>query len=264
MKKILHAIIFPGLLITAVSITAFTHQEKKNAKKEQQNPGKQDKPGKPDKVKDQGQGKEDKVKSNQGGGNQGQGRNDDKGRKDDKAAKDNRGPDDMDPGSDKAGKGKGRNAEYGYAWDRETFKDRKKIRNQEKVTICHKVNRDGDPGVTIRVSSNALKAHTDHGDVTGECPEVANSRFSDRFLRTRTDYYNVLQNGQEQVLYSQSILDYALLRLADARLQLQSPTLAPADLQRRQLVVVELEQNVSLLQTLVGAVANLVVNKLTD
>jgi hypothetical protein len=153
----------------------------------------------------------------------------------------------------------------GFRWDRETFKDRDKYWKQEKVTVCHKINNGAEPAVTIRVSKNALKAHMNHGDVMGDCPELNNSRYSNVFQRNRTDYYNTLQNHYEQVTYSQSILDYAMARLINSRQQLvvmQNNDLPAAEIQRKQAAVVELEQNVSLLESLIGVAANLVVNKL--
>jgi hypothetical protein len=104
-----------------------------------------------------------------------------------------------------------------------------------------------------------------HGDVMGDCPELNNSRYSNVFQRNRTDYYNTLQNHYEQVTYSQSILDYAMARLINSRQQLvvmQNNDLPAAEIQRKQAAVVELEQNVSLLESLIGVAANLVVNKL--
>ena len=50
------------------------------------------------------------------------------------------------------------NDEYGYNWNRENFKDRKKFKNKDKVTICHKFNRGGEDAVTINVSANAANA----------------------------------------------------------------------------------------------------------
>jgi|SRR5688572_1649120 len=246
MKKQITLLGFSFLLIAAVAFKTVTQQEK-NPKKEQQNqakkqekgtkpgkanPGKNDK-GQPAGKKDQDHPGKNPVKDNQG-------RSDDAGR----------GNYDM---------------RDGYKWDRETFKDRNKYKNQEKVTLCHKFNSGDEPAVTIRVSSNALKAHMDHGDVMGNCPAVTNNRFSDIYLRNRTDYYNNLQDHYEQVSYSRSILDYALARLANSRQQLvimQNNNMPVADIERRQVVIVELEQNVSLLEQLLGIAANLVVNKL--
>lgn len=39
-----------------------------------------------------------------------------------------------------------------------------------KVTICHHTGSASNPFVTITVSSNALPAHTAHGDTIGACP----------------------------------------------------------------------------------------------
>lgn len=245
-------------IIAALSFTAFAPQQKPVNEKKEQQAGKKDqdkKTGKPDNAgkgnaadnsqKGQPGDKGNKADKGQAMGNQGQGNN--KGMSDDMGAmKGNRGGQD------------------GYSWDPVTFKDRKKVRNQEKVTICHKFGRADEPDVTIRVSSNALKAHMDHGDIMGACPP-ASGRFSDIFGRRRTDYYNILQESQEQVVYSKSILDYARERLEYYRAQqeaMRRANAAAADLERRQVIVVTLEREVSLLETLANATANLLLNKL--
>jgi uncharacterized protein YxeA len=244
-------VIFSVLIIIAVAFTAFTQQgkDKNNPKAQQQNQGKKD------------------QKDNKGntGVNDNKGNNGNNGNK---GVKDNQGNNDVKNNNgrndDNMNKGK-KDLLYGYKWDRETFKDRRKIKGQNKLTVCHKFNGDNDPAVSIRVSSNALKAHMDHGDFMGDCPVVTNRRFSDIFLRKRTDYYNNLQESQEQVLYSRSMLDYALARLTESRSQLvvyQNSNMPPAYIEQRQATVVELEQNVSLLETLLGVAANLLVNKL--
>jgi hypothetical protein len=54
-------------------------------------------------------------------------------------------------------------------------------RDNEKVTICHKPQRDDDDddnrnglaAKTITVSKNALTAHLKHGDTIGPCPASA-------------------------------------------------------------------------------------------
>jgi hypothetical protein len=153
----------------------------------------------------------------------------------------------------------------GFKWDRSNFKNREKIKNKEKVTLCHKFNSNDEPAVSIKVSSHAVKAHLNHGDIQGDCPAVANKSFSDNFLRKRTDYFNTVQTNHEQVSYSRSVLDYAVARLTSSRQQLatmQRNNMPVADIERKQAKVVELEQNVSLLETLISAAANLVVNKL--
>lgn len=168
--------------------------------------------------------------------------------------------------NDNVNHGKNDHAE-GYKWDRETFKDRAKIKNKEKVAICHKTSDKNDPGVVINVSSNAAKAHMNHGDVMGPCPAMSTGRFSNAFIEKRNVYYTQLEDTREQVVYSRSILDYAIERLAGSRQQLvvmRTNNTPVADIQKKELVVTELEQNVSLLQTLVNAAATILVNKLQN
>ncbi len=151
-----------------------------------------------------------------------------------------------------------------YRWDNTTYKDRNKFRKNEKVNICHKISNDKG-GVNIRVSENAVKAHLKHGDVIGTCPEIRDRPFSDIFYKNQSNYYNNLQETQEQVIYSRSILDYALIRLTDGRSQLttlQNRNAPLAEIERKQVAVTQLEQNVSLLETLIGVAVNVVANKL--
>ncbi len=233
MKKQLNRFGFSLVILSAVAYTAFTPQEKdkSNQKKQEQNKGRKE------------------ERNNQG-------KNDMKNNKDERG----------DKGKNEDNRNNSNNdRDNSYNWDRETFKDRNKIKNKDKVTICHKFKRNNEQAVTIRVSSNALKAHMNHGDVIGDCPTVTDNRNSDIFRRKRNDYYDNLQQGQEQVAYSQSILDYALTRLANSRLQLatyQNNNMPQADIERKQTTVLELEQNVSLLETIIGTAVNLLVNKL--
>ena len=257
MKKQLTVLCISVLLFSSITFSGFTYQEKNknNKKDQQQNKMKnQEKPGKANagnkNNQDAGKAhKQNQELDNAKGNKSIKDDNDKKGKKND-VHRTNKGNNDM---------------KDGYEWDRATFKERKNIKKQEKVTVCHKFNSNNEPAVTIRVSSNALKAHMNHGDVMGDCPAESSSRFSDIFIRRRADYYNSLQESQEQVLYSRSILDYALERLAGSRLQLaalQNNNMPLADIERKQKTVVELEQNVSLLETLIGAATTLLANKL--
>ena len=154
---------------------------------------------------------------------------------------------------------------YGYNWNDDDFKDRNRYKKQNKVTICHKINRNGEPGVTISVSENAVKAHMKHGDVMGECPAVSNTSFSNGFLKNRQEYFNNLQRTQEEIYYSRSVLDYALQRLTNSRLQLQqikNNNATAQEIERKQQVVIVLEQNTTLLQSLIGVAVEVVANKL--
>jgi hypothetical protein len=273
MKKQLTVLGISVLIVTGAAITAYAQQKDNKGKKEQ----KQDQPkgngnGKQGK---QGNGNASKNKNNGRTGNDNnQKDNQGKNNGNDKSARNN-GNNNSDNGNKGNGnnannngskdKSNNNNAKDGYSWNDDNFKDRKKLKDQEKVTICHKVNKNNEPGVTLRVSSNATKAHMNHGDAMGECTATANGKFSDIFLRKRTDYYNTLQNSYEQVSYSRSILDYAVQKLTNSRLQLanmQNNNVPRAELERKQATVAELEQNVSLLETLIGVTANLVINKL--
>ncbi len=114
------------------------------------------------------------------------------------------------------------------------------------------------------VSENAVKAHLNHGDVIGQCPKFART-YSDVFYNNRQDYYNSLQRTQEQTYYSQSILEYALTRLAYGRSEvsaLQASNAPVAVIQDRQNAVNDLQQNASLLETLLGVAVTVVANSL--
>lgn len=250
---------FSVLMVSAVPFSAFSQQQKnKNNEQEQRQ------------AQSKNKDKADKAKAG----------NNDHGQPTGKMKqKDNQGKKDMNDNNGKKDRNgnKGKNDEVtygnngkhdikdGYKWDQETFKNRDKTGNQDKVTLCHKFKSASEPNVTISVSSHALKAHMAHGDIMGSCPVEAKGNFSDIFLRKRSNYYSTIENSQEQVSYSRSILDYALIRLSDSRLQLvslQNNNMPVAEIERKQATVVELEQNVSLLQTLIGVAVNVVVNKL--
>ena len=266
--------VFSSLFLLAVAcvLSASTLQEKnnKNGKGQQQKDGKaQNKNGKPSNNNAQNNtGNSAKGKSqndDQPGRNVGQGKEKNSQGKPDKEDKVNM----KDKTSRELRKNEHRyENEYkmlGYNWSRDNFKDRNSFRKQDKVTICHKFGSASESPVSIRVSANATKAHLNHGDVMGDCPLVNDKRYSDRYWRNRSDYYNNLQYNQEQVLYSSSVLDYALQRLAGSRSQLaimQSNNMPQGDIQRKQQVVNGLEENVSVLEQLIGLAANVVVNKL--
>ncbi len=110
-----------------------------------------------------------------------------------------------------------------------------------------------------------MQAHLNHGDVRGECPANSTTRYSGNFLGKRTDYYNNVQDTEEQVAYSKSVLAYALERLSNSRQQLavmQSNNTPLQAIEQKKATVVELEHNVSLLETLIGIAVNVVANKL--
>lgn len=260
MKQHFSILTIAVLIFGAVVISSFQNGKENKGKGNKEQADKQDK----------GQGKD---KGNKGG-DKSNGKGNDKHDNKDKSNNGNGIGNDKDKNNGRGNNDKDndRNDRYkmkdGYKWDNETFRDRDKfVKNNEKVSICHKAGKNNEPAVTIRVSENAMKAHMNHGDVMGECTEVNNGTFSDIFIRKRTDYYNTLQDSYEQVTYSRSILDYALERLTGARTQLvtlQNSNAPAADIERRRLLVVDLEDNVSLLQRLVGVTANIIADKLMN
>ena len=272
MKKSITLAGFSVLFLAALLFTAATTQQGKeknnNGQSQKENKGKNDnQPGKAaknDAVQKNQPGNQGKNDKNPGNNKNDNGKGIGKGNNNDNDNGKNKGNKGNDK-NDNAGRGKFEMKD-GYAWDRETFKDRRKFKNKEKVTICHKFNgNNNEPAVTINVSENALKAHMNHGDVRGTCPTVKDSRFSDVFLRNRNDYYNNVQNHYEQVSYSRSILDYAVARLTNSRQQLvtmQNSGLPVAQIESKQASVVQLEQNVSLLETLIGVATTIVAEKL--
>jgi hypothetical protein len=257
------------LLLTATDPGIFAQGKEKGHQKKEQPPAKDNK-GRSDviKSKDQGQGQGEGKGQGQGKG-QGEGEGQGNGKKDlkeddrikVKMAKDNgRGKEDV----------RRVIAHFGnrdlYRWDEITFRDRHKYRNEGKVTVCHKFNRTDEPAVAINISRNALKAHLGHGDIEGPCP-VYSGPFSRVYIDNRRDYYDVLYGAQDQVIYSQYILDYALERLTGARselLVLQNNNAPVYMIERRQAVITELEDNVSLLEVALAAVAGLLVAKLVN
>jgi|SRR5918997_2669869 hypothetical protein len=55
-------------------------------------------------------------------------------------------------------------------YDDDKCKDKKKKKDNKKVTICHIPPGNPDNAHTIRVSENAVDAHLAHGDELGKCP----------------------------------------------------------------------------------------------
>ncbi len=268
MKKKITIAGFGFMFLAATLLLAATTQQGKeknnNAQSQKESKGKgkeqADKEGKNNAVKQNPQGNKGNNENN------GKNKNDNGNGQNNKADNDARGnAKNIDKENGKNNKENG-NMKDGYVWDRETFKDRRKFKNQEKVSICHKFNgNNNEPAVTINVSQNAMQAHLNHGDVMGTCPAVTDRRWSDIFLRNRNDYYNNVQNHYEQVTYSRSILDYAIARLTNSRQQLvtmQNSGLPVAQIESKQASVVQLEQNVSLLETLIGVATTIVVDKL--
>ena len=260
-----------ALLLTSASLQQKEKNGKGNSQKNEQNANKDNGKGQKasnnngqnDGLDNNNTNRKEKQKVYPINGDNGNGKNKQKDNKDDTGDDNNGKGDDKNNNKDKIKFDK--DGLYGYNWNDDDFKDRKRYKKQNKVTICHKVNRKGEPGVAISVSENAVKAHMNHGDVVGECPAVSNTNFSKGFLTNRQDYFNNLQQTQEEIYYSRSVLDYATQRLTNSRLQLQQlqNNNAPAqEIERKQQAVVALEQNTTLLQSLIGVAVEVVANKL--
>lgn len=278
MKKYLSVLTMAMGFAVSIALMAFGLQQKGNEKngKGQQGQAKgnqkgNDNKGKPDKVvvmqqdkgnKGNGNGNNGRENGNsQANGNANKGKGNDNGKGNDIVRlNDNNG----NNGNRRAARINLPGNNNWYSWTDANFRDRKEVKNKGKVTICHKFNSNEEP-VSITVSENALKAHMAHGDVVGDCPVVRNSTWSDIFRRRRADYYNDLYYGQDQYNYSNSILDYALMRLTNSRLQLDQMRInnAPqADIERRQAAILGLEQNASVLETLLGVAGQYLANRL--
>ncbi len=245
MKKYITGLSLFLLFVTVITLTSFQQDDRnKNQNKNNQ-----------DKKEKNNQGKKEKISTKS--------ESDDK--MDQKSKKDKNNNSPMDNEKGKGHYKKINSKDYDYNWTIENFKDRNKNKNNEKVLICHKFNSNNESQVTIRVSSNAIKAHMNHGDIMGECPPFDNKGYSNNYLKNRTDYYNTIEVGRDQMYYSQSILDYALERLTGSRQQLvvmQNNNMPVAEIEKKQETIVVLEKNVSLLETLINVAANILVDKL--
>jgi hypothetical protein len=51
------------------------------------------------------------------------------------------------------------------------YRERASVPVVRKVIICHKVEDDSDSWVEIEIDEDDLRAHLDHGDIIGKCPE---------------------------------------------------------------------------------------------
>ena len=270
MKNNTVKIFFPLAILFALCIYGATAQQGKNNGKGQQK-------GKPEQI--------DKQKGNADNGNRNKEKYDDAGMQKGKSGKmneekgngqyknkdkGNKGDDAFDSNDNNNGQGKGKKSkigsykDYDYGWDDNSYKNRKDRRSKDKVSLCHKPQ-NGKGGVNINVSRNALKAHMAHGDYVGNCNNNDNNIFSDIFNRDRTNYYNTVESNREQLFYSQSVLDYAIQKLANTRTLFatqQQNGLSSAEYSKRQVAINQLDDRVSLLQTAVGLATTLLVNSL--
>lgn len=134
-------------------------------------------------------------------------------------------------------------------WGFENYSSRKRPKDHKKVTICHNTGNSELP-VNISVSENALKAHMNHGDQVGNCTTNYSDRWSDNYIRTRENVYNNYENTWETMSYSESLLRFAADRLLGIKssFQVQRPTLSVQEIQRKEALILDLQNNVNSLQ----------------
>lgn len=195
--------------------------------------------------------------NNQGNNKNGQGndKNKNKGNDDYRVGSDdNKGGNKNDKGKDKSN---GKSRKEAIKWDRdeninwgfENYSSRKRPKDHKKVTICHNTG-DSEFPVNISVSENALKAHMNHGDQVGNCTTNYSDRWSDNYIRTRENVYNNYENTWETMSYSESLLRFAADKLLGIKssFQTQRPTLSAQEIQRKEALILDLQNNVNSLE----------------
>jgi hypothetical protein len=140
-------------------------------------------------------------------------------------------------------------------WGMENFAERKHPKNQKKVTICHNPSGGGSNGVSINVSENALQAHMNHGDNTGNCNIDYSDRWSSNYVKSRENVYNRYEQTWETMSYSEALLNLAVSKLLGLRTNLDNSrsTMNSSEIQRREALILDLQNNVNSLDTQLGA-----------
>ena len=277
-NNVLKISILPLVFLLAISFTGLPPQKEKG-KNEDNSQGKgnqgerrngndkSDNQSRGNNNNDQGRSNDDRDEANKGRsdnnsqGNdkydQGNNKNKNKGNSDDRmnGSNDNRGSD-KDKGKDKD-KGNGKFRRENVKWDRddninwgfENYASRKRPKDNKKVTICHNTG-DSEFPVMINVSENAVKAHMNHGDQMGNCATNYSDRWPANYIRTRENVYNNYENTWETMSYSESLLRFAADRLLGIKstFQTQRSTLSSQDIQRKEALILDLQNNVNSLE----------------
>ena len=140
-------------------------------------------------------------------------------------------------------------------WGFEDFSNRKRPGNQKKVTICHNGGgQNAEYPVTISISENAVQAHLNHGDEIGNCSINYGDRWSSNYIQSREQVYNNYEQTWETMSYSEALLRFAADKLLGIRSDLNRTrtTLSPQEIQRRETLIYELQNNVNALENQVG------------
>lgn len=277
-NNVLKISILPLVFLLAISFTGLPPQKEKG-KNEDNSQGKgnqgerrngndkSDNQSRGNNNNDQGRSNDDRDEANKGrsdnnsqGNNkydQGNNKNKNNGNSDDRmnGSNDNRGFD-KNKGKDKD-KGNGKYRRENVKWDRddninwgfENYASRKRPKDNKKVTICHNTG-DSEFPVMINVSENAVKAHMNHGDQMGNCGTNYSDRWPANYIRTRENVYNNYENTWETMSYSESLLRFAADRLLGIKstFQTQRSTLSSQDIQRKEALILDLQNNVNSLE----------------
>jgi len=275
--NILKISILPLVFLVAVSFTGLPPQKEKGNKgenpPEKGNQNQQDKgnnksdntrgnnnndQGRSDDRNEDNKGRSDNNNQGNDKNDQGNNKNKNNGNSGDRMSKsdDNRGSDKNDKGKDND-KGKGKSHRETIKWDIdeninwgfENYANRKHPKDHKKVTICHNTG-DSEFPVMINVSENAVKAHMNHGDQMGNCTTNYSNRWNDNYIRSRENVYNNYENTWETMSYSESLLRFAADRLLGIKstFQAQRPSLTSQEIQRKEALILDLQNNVNSLQ----------------
>jgi hypothetical protein len=125
----------------------------------------------------------------------------------------------------------------------------KKPKNNKKVTLCHKPDGSNYP-TSITVSENALKAHLKHGDFEGNCNDFDRSVYTPNYWDLRSGYYNQYYQTTETLSFGEQLLATALDVLTNRQTQLANTraTLTPVQIQKREVALIDLQNNVYVLE----------------
>ena len=284
-NNILRITILPAILLVVASFTITQKPNDKGKDKTQEQSG-----GKGNDRQDKGNDDNGSERKKSEGENQSAGNNEQSGKGKDQQDRKNdqqgKGSDHKEKGNDHKGKGdddygkdkSAENAKYKHDddgkkgrgdgnyekmngkrdadidWNVNNRSDRKLPKDHKKVTVCHKPDGNGANGVNISISENALKAHLNHGDQAGNCNIDYSDRWSTNYVKSRENVYNSYEQSWETMSYSEALLKLAAEKLLGIKTNLSQTrsTLSTQEIQRREALIFELENNRNSLDTQLG------------
>lgn len=260
-KNILKISFLPLVFLTAIAFITNSQPDKKNN---------QDKKENREQVQNGNKGQEQNRKGNENHSSKGNVQKSN-GNKNENQPQDKNNQGKKSPDNDQ-GKGKSNNSHEGsyksngnnktmngkrdadINWNLDRFADRKNPKNQKKVTICHNPSDKSSNSVNINISENALQAHLSHGDRIGDCKIDYSDRWSSNYVRSRENVYNTYEQAWETMSYSEALLQLAAQKLLGYRTNLdrERSTLTLNEIQRREALVLDLQNNVNSLDNQLG------------